>query len=173
MTFRKETLAEGIDDRWVTIYALCQPINKWHTGPVRYVGKTVDTPSRRLRDHRYASRRKDLPIHRWLRKHAHEPDHIIHLERVPPGSDWAARERFWISKYRNDGCVLLNITDGGEGLAGRVMTADHKNKIADALRTGGHFDCEKCGTRFWRKRNEIEKGNNRFCSRACSNRRHR
>ena len=38
---RIETLADGVSDRWVTIYALCEPIDRWKTGRVRYVGKTV------------------------------------------------------------------------------------------------------------------------------------
>lgn len=46
-------------------------------------------------------------------------------------------------------------------------------KIAAALRTGAHFACETCGASFWRKRKDIKRGHNRFCSRACSNNRRR
>lgn len=166
---RVEHLAEG-----VTIYALCEPIDKWTTGPVRYVGKTVQFPWHRVRAHITTARnRPRLPVHWWLRKHADEPYHIRHLERVPVGGDWATRERYWIAKFRADGCNLLNMTDGGEGLSGLRRSDEHKRKIADALRTGAEFQCERCGVVFWRKRNEIAKGNNKFCSRACSNKRHR
>ena len=174
MSGRVEHLADGVTDRWVTIYALCEPIEKWKTGPVRYVGKTVRAPSYRAKAHvRVAKRAPRLPIHWWLKKHAEvgDPLHIRHLERIPPGHDWDARERYWIKTFRSQGAQLLNMTDGGEGLSGHRMTETHKNKIAAALRTGGHSNCETCGAQFWRKRSAINKGNNRFCSRECSNRR--
>lgn len=160
---RVEHLAEG-----VVIYALCQPVDKWRTGPVRYVGKTVQTPWNRVRAHITSARNHPkLPVHWWLRKHAHEPYHIRHLERVPPGADWAARERYWIAKFRAEGCDLLNMTDGGEGFAGLQRTDEHRRKIGEALRTGAEFLCEQCGSAFWRKRSDIAKGNNRFCCREC------
>lgn len=172
---RIEHLAEGVTDRWVTIYALCEPIEKWRTGEVRYVGKTVRTPWQRVRAHSYAAKRPSprLPVLRWLKKHIEvgNPFHIRHLERVPPGGDWVARERYWIAKFRSEGAQLLNLTDGGEGLAGLRMKLAHRQKIAAALRSGATFACQRCGMRFWRKKNQIEQGQNKFCSRACSNRR--
>lgn len=171
---RVEHLSDSVGDQWVTIYALCQPVGRWHTGPVRYVGKTTRQPWARVRAHSYAAKRSPrLPVHRWLLKQmdAGQPFHIRHLEQVPPGQDWAARERFWISKLRDEGCRLLNLTEGGEGLAGLPMADEHKAKIAAALRTGSVCTCERCGTSFWRKKNQIEKGHARFCSRRCSNRR--
>lgn len=174
---RIEQLAEGVSDKWVTIYALCEPIDKWKTGEVRYIGKTVRTAWQRVRAHSYEAKKPSprLPIARWLKKHieAGDPFHIKHLERVPPGADWIESERFWIAKYRNEGARLLNLTDGGEGLAGLPMSQSHKDKIAAALRTGGNFHCEKCGMGFWRRRSDILAGHNKFCSRACSNARHK
>lgn len=162
MSFRKEVLAEG-----VTIYGLCQPIDRWRTGEVRYVGKTIGTPWHRVRAHIYAAKRGgSLPVHRFLRKYG-EPYHIKHLEWVPAGEDWAARERFWIKKFRDDGVRLLNITEGGDGLSGLQFSDDHKQKIRDALRQGAYFDCEQCGDAFWRKPHEIRNGFNKFCSRGC------
>ena len=171
---RVEHLSEDVTARSVTIYALCQPIEKWKTGPVRYVGKTVNTVWHRVRAHSYASKGAPrLPVRRWLKKQmeAGNPFHIRHLEVVPPGADWEARERFWIAKFRSEGADLLNLTDGGEGLHGMARTPAHKAKIAAALRTGATFACERCGSEFWRKRNEIEQGQTRFCSRRCSNKR--
>lgn len=162
MSFRKEVLAEG-----VTIYGICQPINRWQTGAVRYVGKTVDTPWRRVRSHIYAAKRGGkLPVHRFLLKYG-EPYHIKHLEWVPAGQDWAAREMFWIAKFRAEGNSLLNITDGGEGLAGLVFSDEHKRKISDSNKRGALFNCERCNKEFWRKPCEIAKGDCRFCSREC------
>lgn len=171
---RVEHLSEDVTARSVTIYALCQPIEKWKTGPVRYVGKTINTVWHRVRAHSYSTKGKvRLPVRRWLKKQmaAGNPFHIRHLEVVPPGGDWAAREKFWIAKFRAEGADLLNLTDGGDGLHGMVRSPEHKAKIAAALRTGASFSCERCGTSFWRKRNQIDKGQTKFCSRRCSNKR--
>ena len=172
---RVEHLSDGVNEgRAVTIYALCQPIDRWKTGPVRYVGKTVNTVWARVRAHAYRSKASPrLPVRRWLKKQieAGNPFHIRHLEVVPPGADWAEREKFWIAKYRAEGADLLNLTEGGDGLHGLVFTPEHKAKIAASLRTGETFACERCGSEFWRKRNQIERGHARFCSRRCSNKR--
>jgi hypothetical protein len=170
---RKEVIGDAT--RRTIIYALCEPLPNWQTGPVRYVGKTDRMPADRLKANgRIGLRNPRLPIHWWMRKNllAGHPHHIIWLESVPAGADWAARERYWISHYRDAGADLLNLTQGGEGLVGHRFTDDHKSKIAQALRTGGSFECQVCGAGFWRKKNEIAKGHNKFCSRDCSNRRH-
>lgn len=172
---RIEHLSDSVTDQWVTIYAICEPVEKWKTGDVRYVGKTARTPWQRVRAHSYKAKRSArLPVHRWLRKHMEmgNPFHIRHLERVRPGDDWAAREMYWISHFRANG-QLLNLTDGGEGLSGLPKTAEHREKIAAAMRKGNTFVCERCGKEFWRKRSDIIHQHNKFCSRSCSNRRHK
>ena len=137
------------------IYALMD-----ECGSVRYVGKTTRTLDARFKQHRTASRSGNLPVNRWFRKHEVT---IELLETVSAGDNWAERERYWIKLLPN----LLNLTDGGEGLSGHVFTVEHRQKIADALRTGSTFNCETCGSEFWRKRRDINKGDCRFCSRAC------
>ena len=175
MTYKRREVIGGQTKRTI-IYALCEPLPNWQTGPVRYVGKTTRMPADRLKANgRIALRAPRLPIHWWMRKNllAGNPHHIIWLESVPDGQDWAERERYWIAHYRKQGANLLNLTAGGEGLTGHTFADEHKNKIADALRTGNYFNCQVCGSQFWRKKNEIAKGNNKFCSRSCSNRRHK
>lgn len=129
-------------------------------GCVRYVGKTVRTLRERFAQHKVAAKRGSLPVNRWIKKHDAS---IRLLETVPRGGRWQDRERYWISQFDN----LLNLTEGGEGLPGHKFTESHKKKISDALKTGRSFECENCGRRFWRKLNEIRKGNCRFCSREC------
>lgn len=154
----------------VWIYALVDP----DTDAVRYVGKTerfmVDRHKQHISNARKGSR---LPVHSWLRglMEANKPLIIASLELVSPGSDWAERERFWIEFHRARS-TLFNLTDGGEGLAGHIMTDVHRSRIRDALRRGSEFACEVCGTNFWRKPKEIGRNHNRFCSRRCSNARH-
>jgi hypothetical protein len=151
--------------RITAIYALCEPDNA-----PRYVGKTVRYLHERHKQHIYdAQRRARLPVHRWIAKRIREQKPLVIrlLEYVRPSDDWTARERHWIETLRASGCDLLNLTKGGEGLPGHRFTAEHRAKIAAALKTGDTFACEQCGSTFWRKRKDIQAGNNRFCSRSC------
>ena len=151
--------------RMTAIYALCDP----DFSP-RYVGKTVRHLHERHKAHiASAERNPRLPVHRWLRKRMDQGQSLVIwlLEYVAPEADWAARERYWINRFRDRGDHILNLTDGGEGLAGHTFSSDHRAKIAAGLRTGDTFSCETCGKAFWRKRGEIARGNCRFCSRAC------
>lgn len=159
----------GDAPRITAIYALCD-YPSWEP---RYIGKTVQYIHERHKAHiRAAKRGRGLPVYFWIRKQIKSGARLAVklIEYVQPGEDWAERERHWIEFYRPGG-RLLNLTSGGEGLSGHRLSAEHASKIAAALRTGAHFDCERCGSRFWRKANEIAKRENRFCSRACSNRR--
>lgn len=161
----------GDATRTTAIYALCE-YPSWEP---RYVGKTVQYIHERHKAHiRDAKRGRRLPVHYWLRKQIDTGQRLAIklLEYVPAGSDWADRERAWISDL-NVGGRLLNLTSGGEGLAGHKFAPEHRARIAAALRTGGTFACETCGETFWRKPRDIAKGHNRFCSRICSNARHK
>lgn len=152
--------------RSVLIYALTYP----GTDRVRYVGKTVRSPRKRHNEHIMdAMRKARLPVHRWIRSLYERGSWscLWHLERVPESEDWAARERHWIKKFREEGHDLLNLTDGGEGLPGHTRSPETRAAIAAGNRKGAHFPCEVCGTQFWRKPKDIKAGNCRFCSRGC------
>lgn len=159
---RKEVIGNATQ-KWVVIYALCGPDDE-----PRYVGKTTQRVQQRFKAHCRSARKPRLPVHWWMQKmlRSETPFTLIHLEQVPPACDWQERERYWINKYRPNG-RLLNLTRGGEGLDGHRFTQEHKDKIAAALRTGASFNCERCGASFWRKRKDIIKGHNRFCSKPC------
>lgn len=164
---RVETIGNATD-RYTAIYALCE-YPSWRP---RYVGKTTQHLHQRHKAHiRDARRGGRRPVNYWMRKQLDTGAWLAIklLEDVPPGGDWIARERHWIAALRGEQPDLLNICDGGEGFAGYRMTADHKAKIAAALRTGAYFHCEVCGAEFWRKLRQIKLGQNRFCSRACAN----
>lgn len=164
MTFREERIG---GQRQVLIYALTYP----GTDVVRYVGKTVRSPRKRHNEHIMAAMkpRPRLPVHRWIKSLYRRGmwSCLWHLERVNEHEDWAARERHWIEKFRADGHALLNLTDGGDGLPGHTRSQKTRDAIASGLRKGDFFDCETCGTQFWRKPRDIKMGNNRFCSKRC------
>lgn len=161
---RREVI--GLAERWVRIYALCEA--DWTP---RYVGKTVRFLHERHKEHIQAAklRPSHLPVRRWLRKRISEGAilSIKLLENVAPEADWREREAYWIATLRANGHALLNLTDGGEGLAGHNPSQQHRDRIAAKLRTGATLACEVCATPFWRKRSEINRGDARFCSRAC------
>ena len=164
MTYRrKETIGDATHR--VRIYALCGPDDA-----PRYVGKTVQQPHERFKAHMRLARKESprLPVHRWMAKMEREgrPFTIIHLEYIDDGSDWQERERYWINRFRDEGRDILNLTDGGEGLHGHKLSEAHKQKIADALRKGRTFNCDNCGSEFYRKPKDST-SKNLFCSREC------
>ena len=159
---RKEVIGDATHPV-VAIYALCDSDES-----VRYVGKTIQYLHQRHKAHiRDAKRGGMRPVNRWLRREIDAGNGLTIKLLEYAGADWSERESFWIAKYRADGADLLNLTDGGEGLHGHKFTQVHRDRIAEALRTGATFWCEWCGASFWRKLREIKKGHNRFCSRPC------
>lgn len=152
--------------RQVLIYALTYP----GTDRVRYVGKTVRSPRKRHNEHiMEAMRNPRLPVHRWIKSLYDRGSWscLWHIERVPECADWADRERYWIAKFKSEGHDLLNLTDGGEGLAGHSHSEESRQAIASKLRRGAWFNCGRCATPFWRKPKDIKAGNNKFCSKPC------
>lgn len=148
------------------IYALCE----YPSMAPRYVGKTIKYLHERHKVHiRSAKAGKRLPVHYWLRKQLANGRRLAISLIEYAGQDWAERERFWIAEYRRQGHQLLNLTAGGEGLAGYAMPQEHRQKIADALTTRQHFSCLRCGAPFTRKANEVRKGHAKFCCRQCAN----
>lgn len=132
---------------WV-IYILKCPT----TGEVRYVGWTFDL-KKRLKNHAYTAQKFSRYRDCWIRKlMASELFPVSEVVERGNG-DWAAAERKWISRYRQAGASLTNLTDGGEGVPGlkhspesiervrqkklgRKMTPEQRRKHSLALK--GH-----------------------------------
>jgi hypothetical protein len=143
--------------RTVTVYAISNPAGE----PV-YVGSTTQALRLRIQAHiRDARIGSPTPIHDWIRA-VHDFDVIV-LEKDIPESARAIREQYWVSQYSG----LLNSTDGGPGGSGSEWSAERKERLAAAIRTGASFPCQQCGAQFWRKQKEIRLGQNKFCSRKC------
>jgi group I intron endonuclease len=110
----------------VFIYALYDP----RDGTLRYVGKSKNL-ARRIKNHRNekGERRKN----RWFRlliSLGLEPK-ISVLEQVSEAA-WQERECWWIKHFRENGCDLLNHTDGGEGLNG--ASAETRAKMSALMK---------------------------------------
>ena len=114
------------------VYKLICPIS----GECRYVGKTVQSLSKRLYKHKYD--KKFNPSHKnsWLIQLDAKGllDELkIELIEECNVSVLNDREIFWIAKLKNDGYKLTNMTDGGDvGSLGHKHTDEAKRKISEA-----------------------------------------
>jgi hypothetical protein len=110
-----------------TIYTLSDPI----TNEIRYVGKTTRSPQQRLAGHIKAARRgMNTYVARWLRQVGMP---ILGVVREVNDELGAQEERAMIALYRQQGCRLTNLTDGGEGSPGWIPTEETRRKISASL----------------------------------------
>lgn len=94
-------------EKLAEIYALCDP----DTGEIRYIGK-ANNSKRRLASHIRDSRRKNMPVHGWIRKLV-DSGKMPELIVIELTYDWCEAERRLIAKSRARGDRLLNVADGG------------------------------------------------------------
>lgn len=95
------------------IYSLADP----RTDAVRYVGK-ADSLKTRVQNHLCPSNlRKTKHCSKWLASLVRDglKPIVAELESLSDTADWEASERRWIKHFKDLGCDLTNITDGGEG----------------------------------------------------------
>jgi hypothetical protein len=159
--------------RRVSIYALLCP----DTGAVRYVGKTCWLVETRLRSHLHDSARN----HRtnWIRsllKRGKKPRLVV-IE-VVPGARLQPRERFWIAEMRRRGERLTNLTDGGEGVPGRIWTEEQRARMSATQRAARKqtlvpVACAHCGAALERTPTKIRhsKSGLFYCNKTCKARR--
>jgi len=101
---------------------------------IRYVGVTKKTLRQRFLEHVSKANRGDhTPLCHWIRKlsAAGLKPRIILLEQSPQRDQC---ERKWIAKLHQEGCDLLNLTDGGDGMRGLQFSEEHRRRIGEALR---------------------------------------
>jgi len=112
-----------------SIYILRDPRDK----AIRYVGKTVD-PKKRYQHWKRESE-DDTWKANWFRCLIEAGECFIMeiVEVVPSGGNWAEAERRWIKYYRDMGCDLTNLSDGGEGEPGRVLSQESRDKLSRSL----------------------------------------
>jgi hypothetical protein len=134
-----------VDDRVVSIYGLVDP----RTDLIRYVGKTVTTPTYRLRQHiNCAKRNRQRGVrlnHRdnWILSliaAGTEPT-VVTLEEILPGEDWATSEIKWIASLSDH---LTNEAAGGQGPHGIKRSEETRSKLSAArkLIVGWHHSEE-------------------------------
>ncbi len=121
-------------------------------GDPYYIGKTKCFKTR-MRHHRWRmDSGVNLPKYNKLRKLLREGFKwdIQVLEDGIPETEWQAQECYWIKFYREKGCKLYNLTDGGEGMSN--ATDELRRRLSKARK--GHFVSEETK----RKISESNKG---------------
>lgn len=110
------------------IYGLIDPRNQ----QLRYVGKTVLAPARRLANHIWQARNSKHKRHvlAWIASLDAEnlTPELVEIEKVDPFGDWEEAEQFWISYFRFIGSDLCNLTIGGEGAPGAKASEESRAK---------------------------------------------
>jgi hypothetical protein len=115
------------DVRWF-VYHLSDP----RDGDIRYVGWTVNT-KRRIYLHIWHAQNKPKINYRinWIRSLLEagvEPVITVIDEGV--GDSWKDSEKKWIAHYRSAGYRLANLTDGGEGTPGIIVSRETRKLIS-------------------------------------------
>ncbi len=115
------------------IYALVDPRISDKVKRVRYIGKSRSI-SHRLSEHRYQAKKgTNTYLYHWfnkLLKEGVEPVLVV-LRHVK--KSWSANwEKAYIQTYTTWGAKLVNLTDGGDGTFGHVMSEETKAKISEA-----------------------------------------
>lgn len=115
------------------VYGLFDPRN----GELRYIGFHVGVLQKRLREHLcHARKGKKLYVYDWMRQVLTAGcDPEIHVfQEFDTAPEMVAAEVYWVRFFREAGCRLTNLTDGGEGCFGYRHTSEAKKKMSEAKR---------------------------------------
>lgn len=140
------------------IYVLIDP----RTYDIRYVGKTNNIIDR-YKNHTNPAKDKNTHKRNWineLRREGLKP--IIQTIDKVLIDDWHDKEKFYITKFKEEGCSLVNHTEGGDGLSFGNQTSFKKGNKSWNEGLGRKFICEWCHKEY-RPLNERQI----FCSSEC------
>jgi hypothetical protein len=112
------------------IYTLEDP----DTNEIRYIGKTVKSLKDRLTGHIYSCQKEKNHRTNWIKsiiKKGKKP--IIKMIDSCPWDESQELESYWISKFKNEGFNLVNLTNGGEGHLGAKLSKERRDKLTLAV----------------------------------------
>lgn len=121
-----------MNENEVFIYSLNDP----RSGDIRYIGKTKRDLHNRLNKHIQYSKSHKLHVSNWIRQLINiDLKPTINIIEICNEENWIEREVFYIKYYRENGCDLTNLTNGGDGLSGykkigKPHTQEAKDKIS-------------------------------------------
>jgi hypothetical protein len=94
-----------------------------------YCGKTVFEPHVRLNQHRAAANKhRHRPVAKWINS-CGDFVRIQVMESVPITADWVEREKHFIATLRFLYPGGANVTEGGQGTTGNIMSMETRAKI--------------------------------------------
>ena len=93
-----------------------------------YIGKTARTLEERMKEHRWSN---ELYIDRAIRKYGINAFEVSVVEECADSNELNEREIFWIAFYNCKNPNGYNMTDGGDGGAGHVVSEEAKKKISE------------------------------------------
>lgn len=115
------------------IYALKEP----ETGEIRYVGKS-DNPKKRLACHLRC--RERCYRTNWIKTIAERGlSPLLEIIDEVPVTEWQAWEVAYIEFFRDEGCLLVNGTAGGDGLNNPTEETREKIRAANSGEKNPHF----------------------------------
>ena len=96
-----------------------------------YIGKTVQELCKRLRQHTYS--KGNSPLDKAIKKYGLEKFDIEVIAEADTEEELNSLEMFFIEFY---GCKIpdgYNLTDGGEGSAGRIISEETRKKLSKSI----------------------------------------
>ena len=129
-----------------------------------YVGQTVKALKARMREHRHEAnaRRSKSCFYAAVRKYGFELFTWQALKACGSREDLAAAEQVYISTMKTKVPNGYNLTDGGGGTSGYVMSTEQKRKISEAQM--GNTHCKGVFPSVETRRKISEAGMGRVCS---------
>ena len=101
-----------------------------------YIGQTTRTLGERISEHLRKGHK--YYIDNALKKDGIDAFEISILETCETADELYEREKFWIKYFNSKAPNGYNLTDGGEGTAGRIVSAETRKKQSDS-RKGRKF----------------------------------
>lgn len=112
------------------VYVLKDPT----TNEIKYVGVTSQKVNQRLSQHINAAKNHEgRYVCKWINSLLQKGLRPI-IEQIDDVEDWEEKEKYYIKYYRDLGCKLTNISEGGAG----VVTADMRSKSSMERSAEGH-----------------------------------
>lgn len=124
-SIKKKDLKSKNMNKVICIYALIDS----RTNEIRYIGKSKNIEVR-LKAHINESI-KGRKSHKcdWIRQLLNlELRPILQILEECDEDNWKEREQYWIKYYKERGCKLTNLTEGGDGVNGYIATEETRNK---------------------------------------------
>lgn len=127
---------------------------------VRYIGKSND-PIARLKNHIKESRRRNkYRKDSWIKSLLNSGNlPILNIIEEIEVEDWKSREAYWINFYKDQGCRLVNGTEGGEGsdgFKGKTHSPETRRRISEVSKYSSRLSGEKVHWAVFKNQDVIE-----------------